>query len=182
MEYYGIVDQVYYDVYVSSQTRFRDFAFDKYTYRYIASKTLEGIDRPSYSGGIAVTNLERTIVDSIKDIDKIAGIEEVVQDIECLHRVQEKKLANWCNLDRSYFGKIFKDTVLVTPQEYIIRYRINVACDLLKDTDLSIGDISAQVGYDNQLHFSRAFKKVMGISPRDWKKRNRIPAMTDSKE
>ena len=151
MEYYGIVDQVYYDVYVSSQTRFRDFAFDKYTYRYIASKTLE-------------------------------GIEEVVQDIECLHRVQEKKLANWCNLDRSYFGKIFKDTVLVTPQEYIIRYRINVACDLLKDTDLSIGDISAQVGYDNQLHFSRAFKKVMGISPRDWKKRNRIPAMPDSKE
>ena len=89
------------------------------------------------------------------------------------------QLANWCNLDRSYFGKIFKDTVLVTPQEYIIRYRINVACDLLKDTDLSIGDISAQVGYDNQLHFSRAFKKVMGISPRDWKKRNRIPAMPD---
>ena len=84
------------------------------------------------------------------------------------------QLADWCNLDRSYFGKIFKDTVLVTPQEYIIRYRINTACDLLKNTDLSIGDISAQVGYDNQLHFSRAFKKVMGMAPRDWKKRNRL--------
>lgn len=82
------------------------------------------------------------------------------------------QLAGWCNLERSYFGKIFKDTVLVTPQEYIIRYRMNMACDMLKNTDLSIGTISAQVGYENQLHFSRAFKKVMGISPREWKKRN----------
>lgn len=103
MEYYGITDQVYYDVYVSSQTSFRDFTFDKYTYRYIASKTLEGIDKPSYSGGIAVTNLERTIVDSIKDIDKIAGIEEVVQDIECLHRVQEKKLLKYLELYENQF-------------------------------------------------------------------------------
>ena len=85
------------------------------------------------------------------------------------------QLANWCNLDRSYFGKIFRDTVLVTPQEYIIRYRINSACDLLRNTELSIGDISIQVGYENQLHFSRAFKKVMGIAPREWKKRNMLP-------
>lgn len=84
------------------------------------------------------------------------------------------QLADWCNLDRSYFGKIFKETVLVTPQEYIIRYRVNMACDLMKNTDLSIGDIAARVGYENQLHFSRAFKNVMGMPPREWKKRNRI--------
>lgn len=82
------------------------------------------------------------------------------------------QLADWCNLDRSYFGKIFKNTVLVTPHEYILRYRINTACDLLKNTDLSIGDISAQVGYENQLHFSRAFKKITGIAPREWRKKN----------
>ena len=84
------------------------------------------------------------------------------------------QLADWCNLDRSYFGKIFKETVLVTPQEYIIRYRVNMACDLMKNTDLLIGDIAAQVGYENQLHFSRAFKNVMGMPPREWKKRNRL--------
>ncbi len=83
------------------------------------------------------------------------------------------QLAGWCNLDRSYFGKIFKNTMLVTPHEYILRYRINTACDLLKNTDLSIGEISAQVGYENQLHFSRAFKKITGVPPRDWKKQNR---------
>ena len=37
MEYYGITDQVYYDVYVASETSFREFEFDGYTYRYVAS-------------------------------------------------------------------------------------------------------------------------------------------------
>lgn len=81
------------------------------------------------------------------------------------------QLADWCNLDRSYFGRIFKETVLVTPQEYIIRYRINMACEMLKNTDLPIGDVASHVGYENQLHFSRAFKNVMGMPPREWKKR-----------
>lgn len=84
------------------------------------------------------------------------------------------QLADWCNLDRSYFGKIFKETILVTPQEYIIRYRINMACELLKNADLSIGDVSSQVGYENQLHFSRAFKKVMGMPPREWRKKYQV--------
>lgn len=80
MEYYGITDQVYYDVYVSSETSFRNFTFDGYTYCFVASKNSEGIEKHPYSGGIAVTNLERTVVDSIKDMDKISGIEEVVQN------------------------------------------------------------------------------------------------------
>lgn len=103
MEYYGITNQVYYDVYVSSETSFRDFTFDGYTYRYIASKNLEGIEKPLYSGGIAVTNLERTLVDSIKDMDKISGIEEVVQNIESVHRVQEKRLLKYLELYHNQF-------------------------------------------------------------------------------
>ena len=41
------------------------------------------------------------------------------------------------------------------------------AAQLLKETRLSIGEIAAQVSYDNQLHFSRAFKNVHGVSPRN---------------
>jgi AraC-like DNA-binding protein len=49
---------------------------------------------------------------------------------------------------------------------------MNKACDLLKNTDTLIGDIALHVGYENQLNFSRAFKKTFGISPREWRKRN----------
>ena len=103
MEYYGITDQVYYDVYVSSETSFRDFSFDGYTYHYVASKNSEGIEKPPYSGGIAVTNLERTIVDSIKDMDKISGIEEVVLNIESANRMQEKRLLKYLELYQNQF-------------------------------------------------------------------------------
>lgn len=103
MEYYGITDQIYYDVYVSSETGFRDFVFDGYTYRFIVSKCSEGIERPPYSGGIAVTNLERTIADSIKDMDKIAGVEEVVQNIESVHQIQEKRLLKYLEVYQKQF-------------------------------------------------------------------------------
>lgn len=91
MEYYGITDQVYYEVYVSSETAFREFEFDGYTYRYISSKISEEVDMPAFSGGIRVTTLERTVIDSIKDMDKIAGMEEVLQNISSIKKLQEKE-------------------------------------------------------------------------------------------
>ena len=103
MEYYGITDQVYYDVYVSSETGFRDFTFDGYTYCFIASKSLEGIDEPPYSGGILVTDLERTVVDCIKDMDKIAGVEEVIQNIENLHKLQGKRILKYLYIYKNQF-------------------------------------------------------------------------------
>ena len=103
MEYYGITDQVFYDVYVSSVTAFREFTFDGYTYRYVASKSLEGVEKPAFSGGIAITNIERTIVDCVKDMDKIAGIEEVVQNIETMGRMQEKRILKYLELFQNQF-------------------------------------------------------------------------------
>ena len=83
------------------------------------------------------------------------------------------QLADWCGIDRSYFGKIFRDTVLMTPHSYIIRYRINVACGLLRDTNASIREVASEVGYSNQMNFTRAFRKEMKMSPSDWRKRAR---------
>ena len=103
MEYYGITDQVYYDVYVASETSFREFEFDGYTYHYVVSKDLEGVETPALSGGIRITNIERTLVDSIKDMDKIAGIEEVLHDIGSLKRMQEKRVLKYLDLLSNQF-------------------------------------------------------------------------------
>lgn len=103
LEYYGITDQIYYDVYVSSETSFRDFTFDGYTYRYVASKTMEGVEKPALSGGVAVTNIERTVIDCIKDMDKISGIEEVAINIECVGSMREKRLLKYLELFQNQF-------------------------------------------------------------------------------
>lgn len=78
-------------------------------------------------------------------------------------------IAASCGLNRSYFGKIFHENMGKTPQEFLISYRMTKATELLKLTRLSIADIGNAVGYPNQLHFSRAFKNVYGVSPRQWR-------------
>lgn len=91
-EYYGMTDQVFYDVYVSSDSKFNSFEFEGYTYLYVPAKINEGVNTVEYSGGIKVTDKERTIVDSIKDMDKISGMEEVVSNLEMVTNLKEDRL------------------------------------------------------------------------------------------
>lgn len=88
--------------------------------------------------------------------------------------ISVEDIAACCGLNRSYFGKIFRDAMGKSPREFLMNYRMAKAAELLKLTQLSIGDIGNAVGYPNQLHFSRAFKNIYGISPRDWRNQNRI--------
>ncbi len=88
------------------------------------------------------------------------------------YEISIEDIAKHCGINRSYFGKIFHESVGRTPQEFLISYRMTKATELLKMTDLSIADIGNAVGYPNQLHFSRAFKNIYGISPRNWRNQN----------
>lgn len=89
-------------------------------------------------------------------------------------------IAGVCGLNRTYFGKIFKEALGKTPQEFLLNYRMLKAAELLKLTGLSIGDVGLAVGYANQMHFSRAFKNNYGISPREWRYQNHVNNTVDS--
>ena len=98
-------------------------------------------------------------------------IKEAINYIEqnFQNNITIENIAAICGINRSYLGKIFKKTIGRTPQEFLINYRMTKAAELLKVTELSIADIGCAVGYDNQLHFSRAFKNVYGVSPKNWR-------------
>lgn len=103
-------------------------------------------------------------------------IKEAVSFIEqnFQNNITIEEIASVCGVNRSYFGKIFRKSVGKSPQEFLIHYRMAKAAELLKLTSLSIADIGNAVGYDNQLHFSRAFKSVYGISPRAFRNQNKM--------
>lgn len=88
--------------------------------------------------------------------------------------ISVEDIAAFCGLNRSYFGKIFHENMGKSPQAFLISYRMTKAAELLKLTNLSIADIGNAVGYPNQLHFSRAFKNVYGVSPRQWRYEHHI--------
>lgn len=85
-----------------------------------------------------------------------------------------EELADVCKLNRSYFSKLFKDSMGCPPQEFLIRLRLSKAADMMKGMNYSIGTIAARCGYPNQLHFSRAFKRRYGVSPREWRAQNQL--------
>lgn len=88
--------------------------------------------------------------------------------------ISVEDIAAVCGLNRSYFGKIFKDAVGKSPQEFLMNYRMIKATELLRLTKLSVQDIGNAVGYPNALHFSRAFKNTYGVSPRTWRNQHGI--------
>lgn len=100
-------------------------------------------------------------------------IKEAINFIEqnFQNNISIEEIAGVCGINRSYFGKIFRNSVGRSPQEFLMHYRMVKARELLKLTSLSIADIGSAVGYENQLHFSRAFKGIYGVSPREWRNR-----------
>ena len=71
----------------------------------------------------------------------------------------------------SWFIRSFRKYTGQTPMQFILSLRINNAQILLETTQYSINEIASIVGYDNQLYFSRLFRKQKGCSPSEYRKK-----------
>lgn len=79
--------------------------------------------------------------------------------------IDVEDIANHVGLSRSHLYRIFMKHLFLSPNECLTQYRINEACKLIRSTSLSIGEIANSVGFDDQLYFSRVFKKQKGVPP-----------------
>lgn len=64
-----------------------------------------------------------------------------------------------------YLSKIFREHAGTTPSKYLMDYRMQIAKKLLRDTQLSVKEVAAHVGFPDQFHFSKSFKNATGLSP-----------------
>lgn len=83
--------------------------------------------------------------------------------------IKVNDIAAYIGINRSYLATIFKNKLHISPQEYLLNYRLNKAKQLLCTTELPIQEISARVGYDNPLTFSKMFKNAFGKSPKHYR-------------
>jgi AraC-like DNA-binding protein len=80
-------------------------------------------------------------------------------------------LARDVGMSRSVFAERFANFVGVPPMQYLARWRLQVAANLLTGRRMSIAEAAAEVGYESEAAFNRAFKKFVGLPPGAWRKR-----------
>ena len=90
-------------------------------------------------------------------------------------------IVRYMGLTRSYFSTIFRKHTGVSPQEYLLQCRFRNGVRLLTETDLPIQVVAEQIGYEDPLAFSKAFKKVYEQSPTAFRRQVQEQAGNENK-
>ena len=93
-------------------------------------------------------------------------------DTNYSRKITVEEIATYVGVNRKYLSKLFSDSLNESPQNFLINFRINKACDLLINTHLSINEISNSIGYSDPFLFSKVFKKFKGVSPKFYRENN----------
>jgi len=115
------------------------------------------------------------LVYSSQDARKITQIRPAINYIEANFDkpVTLAEIARASHLSVSRLAHLFKEQMGITPIDYVTSVRIERAKELLVGTDQSCTEICFQAGYSNQSYFTRTFKSLVGMTPRQFRVQNR---------
>jgi signal transduction histidine kinase/DNA-binding LacI/PurR family transcriptional regulator/AraC-like DNA-binding protein len=120
-----------------------------------------------------VTTLHRALFDNGALPPQTSAL--VKRAVAYLHQNYTRPLARWeianaVGASEDYLSRVFHRELGLSPWDYLNRYRVEQAKQLLRRTNNAIGAIAAQVGFKDPLYFSRVFRKVTGLSPSAFRK------------
>lgn len=106
-----------------------------------------------------------------KNYSDIIYVKMAVDTIMALYHTKIKisDIADKIGINRSYLTSIFKREMKMSPQAFLIQVRLERAAQLLRETDMLIGNVAFAVGYSDALSFSKAFKQKYQVSPSEYK-------------
>lgn len=84
--------------------------------------------------------------------------------------ITREEIAAAVYMNPDYVARLFKQKTGLTLNAYIVQKRIGLAKQLLANTDISVGDISSDLGYSSFSHFTKLFKSSEGITPSEYRK------------
>lgn len=107
--------------------------------------------------------------------DKTDYVRYFIGEVERSYSSPDLKVEDICNrlgISVPYFTNYFNKTMEISPRQYIIKYRMEKAKEILKYGNLNIQEVAQYVGYDNAFYFSNSFRKYTGKMPSAYKKSN----------
>jgi AraC-like DNA-binding protein len=114
-------------------------------------------------------------IDQFRMVNRAIENDPVAQSINYMleninSSIRLAEIANELKLSVSHYSRLFLSKTGHSPIDYFNQLKMQRACQLLNMSNLNIGEVARETGYSDQFHFSRIFKKIMGVSPRAYRK------------
>lgn len=124
---------------------------------------------------IGLAGVMRSFENSDSFQQAYGGFKEVLAHVIRAYRepLRVEELAKLVHLSLSQFERRFKAVFQMTPQQYIVRVRLNAAAHTLCQTDRPVGEIALDCGFYDQSHLTRNFRRVYGEPPLTYRRRYR---------
>ena len=123
---------------------------------------------------VKITSMESLEIKSVQNPnwDKLKKIELAMQyvDTHYAEEIRISDIANAAYISESYLRRIFVENYNMSPLRYVNFVRIDFACKILRDQALNINEVAQKVGFDNTSTFIKNFKKIVGKTPKQWRK------------
>lgn len=168
--FFGIKELIYSNIPAINKV-IADKIFKKYIKELIASKV-----ESDTSGCVGYCNLMMSNILSKIELKKsVSSADSTMREVMDFcekHFTEEINLsvvAKNTHLSKCYISHLFGSKLSISFSDYINILRINAACELLLETDKKIADISEDVGFGTIRSFNRAFLKIMGIVPQNYR-------------
>ena len=184
VSFLGINSQMYlYQLMTSTDDVYIVHGLDnqKYKERIFEIISLQGVSTSRYfqANGI-LFQIMAMLFDDINFQESNWGKNSVVDevkfylDINYAEKIKLQDVAKSFGIHPNYLTRIFHEKYGISPKQYLISLKLKKARRLLTTTELSVSVISSSLGFDDQLAFSKIFKKEFAVSPSEYRKQSRI--------
>jgi YesN/AraC family two-component response regulator len=104
-----------------------------------------------------------------------SAVQQVIRYVEDhqVYHLTSGEAAELVHLNPSYFSKLFRTTMSMTFTDYMVKLRMNEARRMLEYTSLRVNEIAERLGFMDTAYFSNTFKKVCGLTPREYRRKVR---------
>ena len=116
-------------------------------------------------------NLNKYVAGKLPQYKLQQVIEYIEAYLDC--DLSLKELSNVVQMSPHYFSKLFKQSTGNTPHQYVIKCRIERAKYLIRQGELSLAEIATRVGFVDQSHLHRHFKRLVGVTPKTFLQSNK---------
>lgn len=86
----------------------------------------------------------------------------------CLRSIRLHELAELCDLSETYFSHAFKASTGLPPHQWQMQARVRKAQRLMNRKTVSLTSVASATGFSDQAHFTRVFKRIVGVTPAAW--------------